>query len=106
MGGGRHSTFKFNDIFAEAQTGDFDIQRHHVNGRGYLYINSGLENQGIVGSTDVPAKVFPANSITIDMFGNVFYRDFYYKMVTHARVFSLSSDLFSCSVFAISSSDA
>lgn len=88
-GGGRHSTFKFNDIFAEAQTGDFDIQRHHVNGRGYLYINSGLENQGIVGSTDVPAKVFPANSITIDMFGLAWYRDFQYKMATHAHVFSL-----------------
>lgn len=44
----------------------------------------------MIGKTDVKAKIFSSNTITIDMFGNVFYRDFDYKMVTHARVFSLN----------------
>ena len=30
-----------------------------------------------------------ANTITVDMFGNVFFRDHKYKMVTHARIFTL-----------------
>lgn len=34
--------------------------------------------------------MFERETITIDMFGNAFYRQFPYKMVTHARVFSLS----------------
>lgn len=83
--------FKFYEIFAKAQTGDFDIQRSHVNGKGCLYINSGLENQGIVGMTDVMAKIFEPETITVDMFGLAWYRDFAYKMATHAHVFSLST---------------
>lgn len=52
-------------------------------------MSSGLENNGIIGKTDISAKIFEADTITIDMFGNCFYRDEQYKMVTHARVFSL-----------------
>ncbi len=33
--------------------------------------------------------MFSPNTITIDMFGNAFFRQFKYKLVTHARVFSL-----------------
>lgn len=84
-------TFGFDEIFAKAQTGDFDIQRSHVNGKGCLYINSGLENQGVVGMTDVPAKTFNPETITVDMFGLAWYRDFSYKMATHAHVFSLKT---------------
>ena len=93
MGGGNcnFKSFKFDEIFAKAQTGDFDIQRIHVNGKGCLYINSGLENQGIVGMTDVKAKIFEPETITVDMFGLAWYRDFAYKMATHAHVFSLST---------------
>ena len=92
-GEARHKfiTFGFDEIFAKAQTGDFDIQRSHVNGKGCLYINSGLENQGIVGMTDVKAKIFEPETITVDMFGLAWYRDFAYKMATHAHVFSLST---------------
>lgn len=54
-----------------------------------MVVSSGLENAGVVGKTDIKAKIFPKHTITCDMFGNVFYRDFEYKMVTHARVFSL-----------------
>lgn len=42
-----------------------------------------------MGKTDIEAKIFDENTITVDMFGFAFYRQFKYKMVTHARVFSL-----------------
>jgi len=42
-----------------------------------------------LGKSDVQAKIFDEKTITIDMFGAVFFRAFKYKIVTHARVFSL-----------------
>ena len=73
----------------ESSNGDFDIQKNHINGKGEFVITAGLSHNGIFGKTDVPAKIFNAKTITIDMFGNAFYRQFKYKIVTHARVFSL-----------------
>lgn len=87
--GGKFENYKLEDIFT-ASNGNFDIQQKHINGIGDYVISSGVQNLGIIGKTDVEAKIFPSNTITIDMFGNVYYRDFPYKMVTHARVFSLS----------------
>lgn len=43
----------------------------------------------MLGKSDIDSKIFPKNTLTVDMFGCVFYRPFEYKMVTHARVFSL-----------------
>ena len=83
------SIFKLNDLFT-SQTGDVDIQRKHLNGKGTTYINSGITNCGVIGKTDFPAKIFKPNTITVDMFGNSYYRDFEYKMATHAHVFSLT----------------
>ncbi len=37
----------------------------------------------------MPARLFDCGTITVDMFGYAFYRRFRYKLVTHARVFSL-----------------
>lgn len=80
--------FKILDLFT-AETGDVDLQQKDVNGKGVALVSSGESNTGVIGKTDVPAKVIPENTITIDMFGSVQYRDFPYKMVTHARVFAL-----------------
>lgn len=80
--------FKFSELF-EAQSGNTDIQQSHINNKGLFVVSAGLENNGIIGKSDVEAKIFEKNTITVDMFGNVFFRDFKYKMVTHARVFSL-----------------
>ena len=52
-------------------------------------ITAGVANCGILGKTDIKARVFSAGTFTIDMFGNTFYRNKEYKMVTHARVFSI-----------------
>lgn len=80
--------FRIGDLFC-GYNGNTDIKKEHINGRGYPVVSSGLENTGIIGFSDIEAHVFPSNTITIDMFGNVFFRDFEYKIVTHARVFSL-----------------
>ena len=84
--------FLLKDLFV-ADKGDVDLQQKDVNGKGHYLINSGVDNFGIKGRTDRPAKVFPANTITIDFWGNAYYRDFEYKMATHNHVFSLSGDI-------------
>ena len=76
-----------------AEAGDVDIQQKDINGKGCYFINSGLGNNGIKGMTDRPAKVFPKNTITVDFWGNAFYRDFEYKLATHNHVFSLSGEV-------------
>lgn len=81
--------YRLGDLF-EAQTGDVDLQQKDCNGKGEYLVNSGLDNCGIKGRTNRPAKVFPANTITVDFWGNAFYRNFKYKMATHNHVFSLS----------------
>ena len=80
--------FELGELFSSI-SGDFDIKREHINDKGLPVITSGVENYGILGLSDVEAKVIPRNTITVDMFGNLFYRNFDYKMVTHARVFGL-----------------
>ena len=84
--------FKLGDLF-EADKGDVDLQQKDVNGKGCYFINSGATAMGIKGKTDRPAKVFPPNTITIDFWGNAYYRSFEYKMATHNHVFSLSGDV-------------
>ena len=81
--------FPLSTLF-NASNGDIDLQQKDINDKGEFVVSSGEQNNGIIGKTDIKAKVFSSNTITIDMFGNAFYRDFNYKMVTHARVFSLT----------------
>ncbi|WP_347223996.1 restriction endonuclease subunit S, partial [Bacteroides congonensis] len=57
------------------------------------FINSGVTNQGIKGRTSRLARVFPGNTITIDFFGNAYYRPFPYKLATHNHVFSFSGSI-------------
>ena len=84
--------FLLGDLF-ECEKGDVDLQQKDINGKGELFINSGLENKGIKGRTDKSAKIFPAGTLTIDFWGNAFYRDEPYKLATHNHVFSLSGDV-------------
>lgn len=80
--------YRIETLFTSSN-GDFDLQKKHINGLGDYVITSGLTDKGILGKTDAPAKIFEKGTITVDMFGCPFYRQFQYKMVTHARVFSL-----------------
>ena len=80
--------FKIGDLF-DSESGDTDIKQEDINNSGYPVITSGTENFGILGSSTIKAKLIDKNTITVDMFGNVYFRKFKYKMVTHARVFAL-----------------
>ena len=86
--GGEFKEYRLEDLF-KSFNGNFDIQKEHINGRGEYVVTAGLGENGILGKSDTEAAIFSANTITIDMFGNAFYRGFRYKMVTHARVFCL-----------------
>lgn len=74
-------------------TGDVDLQQKDIDGKGVYFINSGVQNYGIKGKTSTPAKIFNENTITVDFFGNVYYRPFKYKLATHNHVFSLSGSI-------------
>lgn len=81
--------FKVGELF-EGASGDTDLKKEHLDGAGNPVITAGVDNLGIAGYSSLDAKIFPANTLTVDMFGNCYFRPFEYKMVTHARVFSLS----------------
>ena len=88
----RFKRYVISDLFSSS-TGDVDLQQKDINGKGVFFINSGVDNHGIKGKTDRKAKIFPANTITIDFWGNAYYRDFEYKMATHNHVFSLTGKI-------------
>lgn len=77
----------------ECEKGDVDLQNKDINGRGEIFVNSGSTDYGIKGRTDRKAKIFSSNTITIDFFGNAYYRNYNYKMATHNHVFSLSGNV-------------
>lgn len=70
--GGKWKEWKLGDLFVSSN-GNFDIQQIHINGKGHYVVSSGEQNSGIIGKTDVPASIFDENTITVDMFGNVFF---------------------------------
>ena len=80
--------FKLWDLF-ESSNGDFDIQKTHINWLWEYVITAWLTDNWILWKTDIPARIFDEWTITVDMFWYAFYRQFKYKIVTHARVFSL-----------------
>ena len=84
----RYEKYKIGKLFT-SQNGDTDIKKEDITGFGIPVITSGVDKDGILGFTDIKAKIISKNTITIDMFGNAFFRPFDYKMVTHARVFSM-----------------
>ncbi|TWS95660.1 restriction endonuclease subunit S [Streptococcus sp. sy018] len=88
--GGEWKEVALEKLF-RASNGDFDIKKEHLSEIGHYVVTAGETNAGVAGKTTVTAKVFSQNTITIDMFGTPFYRNFEYKMVTHARVFSLKA---------------
>jgi hypothetical protein len=84
----RYEKYVIGKMFT-SQNGDTDIKKEDITGTGVPVITSGVDKDGVLGKTDIKARIIKANTITIDMFGNAFFRPFEYKMVTHARVFSM-----------------
>lgn len=82
--------FSFAELFSSS-TGDTDILQEMLEDFGEPVVSAGESNEGIIGRTTVAAKVFPENTLTLDMFGQAFAHGYNYKMVTHARVQSLAT---------------
>ena len=89
---GGYSEIKIGDLFT-ASPGNVDIQNKDIDGQGHYFINSGVTNQGVKGKTSRSARVFPSNTITIDFFGNAYYRPYEYVLATHNHVFSFSGNI-------------
>lgn len=81
--------FNLSDVFI-AETGNTDITQELLTDDGEIVVSAGEGNTGVIGRCSVEARIFPKNTITLDMFGFAFPRPYEYKMVTHARIFSLS----------------
>lgn len=65
------------------------------------FVMSGITNNGVVGYISNPIACFPKNSITIDIFGNTFYRSFEYGAGDDTGVYWDSCDRYSekCMLF-------
>lgn len=89
LGVDKWKEFNLSDVFI-ADTGNTDITQELLTDDGEIVVSAGEGNTGVIGRCSVEAKIFPQNTITLDMFGFAFPRPYKYKMVTHARIFSLS----------------
>ncbi len=78
--------FKVGDLFDVYLSKD-DIQPKHLQEGDTPLISSGKEKNGIVAYiTDDNAKLWDSNTLTVDMFGKVFYQNAPYYCVSHGRV--------------------
>lgn len=103
---GNWKDFRIGDLFDTYLSKD-DIQPKNITKGDTPLISSGKTNNGIVEYIDDDkAKVWDANTITVDMFGKAFYQNGPYHCVSHGRVnilvskFDLTENigLFLCSV--------
>lgn len=78
--------FRIGDLFDVYLSKD-DIQPKHLQEGDTPLISSGKEKNGVVAYiTDDNAKLWDANTLTVDMFGKVFYQNSPYYCVSHGRV--------------------
>lgn len=78
--------FKVGDLF-EIKLSKNDLKIEECNTGSTPLISAGNENNGIVGYINrEDFEVFPANSITVDMFGKVFVQTKDFCAVSHGRV--------------------
>ena len=90
--------FRIGDLFDTYLSKD-DIQPKNIVKGDIPLISSGKTNNGIVEYiADEEAKIWSANTITVDMFGKAFYQNNPYHCVSHGRVNILVSkfDLTEC----------
>lgn len=68
-------SFKFREIFNNIEQGRRLKKSDQCEGT-LPFVMSGVTNTGIVGYISNPVASFPKNSITVDIFGNAFYRNY------------------------------
>ncbi|MGR7120010.1 restriction endonuclease subunit S [Klebsiella aerogenes] len=67
--------FSFKDIFENIYQGRRLKKDDQIPGH-IPFVMAGVTNSGVANYISNPVTVFPENSITIDIFGNTFYRDY------------------------------
>lgn len=67
----------FNQVFNQIKQGRRLKKDDQISG-SIPFVMAGVTNTGVVGHIANPVAVFPKNSITLDIFGNAFYRNFGY----------------------------
>ncbi len=67
--------YTFRDIFNNIKQGRRLKKKEQKEG-SIPFVMSGTTNTGVVGFISNPVASFPANSITVDIFGNTFYRNY------------------------------
>lgn len=78
--------FRIGDLFEACLSKD-DIQPKDFVKGGIPLVSSGKENNGIIAFVeDKKARLWDENTLTIDMFGKVFYQENPYFAVSHGRV--------------------
>lgn len=83
---GQWKKYRIEELFKAYLSKD-DIQPKNIVIGETPLISSGKENNGIVSYIyDDTAKLWDANTITVDMFGKAFYQDKPYHCVSHGRV--------------------
>jgi hypothetical protein len=73
----RFSNFTFKTIFNEIKQGRRLKKEDQISG-DIPFVMAGVTNTGVVNYISNPVASFPKNSITIDIFGNTFYRNYKY----------------------------
>ena len=71
----RWKKYKFHDIFNHIKQGKRLKKDDQISGQ-IPFVMSGITNNGVANYISNPIILFPSNSITIDIFGNVFYRNY------------------------------
>ena len=67
--------YRFDAVFNHIKQGRRLKKEDQIPGNT-PFVMSGITNNGVVGFISNPVASFPGNSITIDIFGNGFYRDY------------------------------
>jgi len=67
--------FLLKDLFNEIHQGRRLKKDDQISGK-IPFVMSGITNCGVVGYISNPVASFPKNSITVDIFGNTFYRNY------------------------------
>lgn len=67
--------YKLKDLFNHIEQGR-RLKKDDQRPGNIPFVMSGITNRGVVGYISNPVASFPANSITVDIFGNAFYRNY------------------------------
>jgi hypothetical protein len=71
--------YKIGDLFNNIVQGRRLKKQDHTPGK-LPFIMAGVTNNGIVNCVSNEVRIFPENSLTVDIFGNIFYRDYQYGL--------------------------